>query len=74
MSAFRTLAQLRTGRSRVERVTTDAVEDRLAPLEFESAMIPPVVKEPQGEKDHAHEDAVNHNPSGEIEHREMVGD
>lgn len=52
----------------VEFVAADAVEGRLAPLLFERAMVAPVIPEPQAEKDHGDEHAVDYNSGGEFEH------
>jgi hypothetical protein len=49
------------------------VEDGLAPFEFKTPMVPAIVIQPQTKKHHANENAVDHNRSGNIEHREGDG-
>jgi hypothetical protein len=68
MAALRASAEFRASGSGVEGVAPDAVKHSLASLEFEAAMVPAIIVKPQPEEDHAHEDAVDHNDSGEVEH------
>jgi hypothetical protein len=68
VATFRALAQRRTRWSSVKGVASNAVKDSFAALEFEALMVTPIIVKPQAEEYRAHEDAVNHNSSGEFEH------
>ena len=74
MAAFRAFAEFGSRGRRVERVATDAVENRFPPLELETPMVAPVIIKPQSEKHRTNEDAVDHDTCGEFEHRHNMID
>jgi hypothetical protein len=67
--AFRTAAQLRAKRRRIQRIAADAVKGRFAPFEFEAPVIPTVIPQPQTEKHGGNEHTINHSGGPEVEHR-----
>ena len=68
MPALGAMAELGSRWCRIERVAANAVERRLAPLEFEAPVIASIVPKPQAEKYHADDNAVNDDSGDEIEH------
>ena len=53
-------------------ITADAVKSRFTPLQFETAVVPAVIVEPQRENSHGDENAVNDGGSGKIEHADLT--
>jgi hypothetical protein len=73
MPAFRATTQLGPRRRRVERITTDAVEDCFSAFELEPAVVTAIIIQPQAKKNCRHEEAVDYNRSAQLEHRQQRG-
>jgi hypothetical protein len=72
MPTLRAFGQFDIRRSGVQGIAPDAVECRLASLQLESSMIPPVVPQPKPKKHRGDDHAVDHGASGEVEHTDPI--
>jgi hypothetical protein len=66
-------AQLQPPRRRVELITPNAVESRLAALSFKTEVITAIIVIPERQEAGRHDHAVDHGAGGQIKHGKNLG-
>ncbi|MBK9991544.1 MAG: hypothetical protein IPP19_12600 [Verrucomicrobia bacterium] len=70
MATLGTLSKFRPTRDRKEMLAANTAEGGFSPSMLKQSVIPPIIKQPQAEKDHGDQQTENYGGGNEI-HREI---